>query len=419
MAEFGCVAAAQLDILQPVPGNVTLPQDKGRVMGCVVGRKMTPAALAAEPTVNGEGITPLGGAAEYVVQYISEGPRGTPRRVTAYFTVPTDTPGPFPLVSFGHGTTGLAPGCGITSINTFVDYIRYPLAAKGYASVATDYQNLGVADGVHPYAVGQGEADNLLDAIRAAHALNQVAGGNVLTDEVFLLGHSQGGHAALFAHQFYDVQNTRLLGSVAVAPAFGIFYGLTQTVSVPTAATNQFTGFYMMILYGHAAYWGIPLADWLTPDAAQRIPTLAQTQCSSDFINSVDTQWATNADVFTPAFMSAAATCQFDGAACPGFQPWADRLYASVPGYFTSDVPVLMLYGGQDTIVSSLSMACIQAGLRLSNTHVDTCYYPSEDHITVGLLPFQDALNWMAQRRSGTMTPQVCTTPFTQTCPGL
>ena len=63
----------------------------------------------------------------------------------------------------------------------------------GYAIARTDYEGLGTP-GVHPYLIGTSAAHSVLDAARAARALDK----NV-SNKVIIAGHSQGGHAALWA----------------------------------------------------------------------------------------------------------------------------------------------------------------------------------------------------------------------------
>src|SRR5690606_17388077 len=70
-----------------------------------------------------------------------------------------------------------------------------PYLSAGYAVVMPDYQGAGAA-GPASNAVGIVEAHNVLDAARAARAFT----GAEISDETFLWGHSQGGHAALFAN---------------------------------------------------------------------------------------------------------------------------------------------------------------------------------------------------------------------------
>jgi pimeloyl-ACP methyl ester carboxylesterase len=409
-----------LDIHALVAGSVQLPQDLGRVVACRPGRTLTQATLAADVVVSSRNVTPVGGLKEYLIQYISQAPRGTPRRITASLMVPDGVTGPFPLVAVNHGTTGLGTQCGITIDPYYLDYMAFPLVAAGYVTVATDYQDLGVDDGAHPYAVGLAAADSVLDAVRAARFFDgALRGGALLTDELFLLGHSQGGHAALFAQQHFDVAGMRLLGVIPIAPAFGILYGLGTSLANANDATNDLHVFYAMILYGHAAYHGLAADTWLSTDAAARLPAMAQSTCSAQFYRDVKAAWPTLGALFNPAFQAAAGTCAFDGTPCPNFLPWAQHLGDSIPGYFTSNVPVLMLQGGNDTVVFPISTACVQAALRANNTPADTCYYATLDHVTVSFDPFMDAMEWMDQRRQGLPVTAVCPRTLPQTCPGF
>ncbi len=74
---------AGLDIHALVAGSVQLPQDLGRVVACRPGRTLSQATLAADVVVSSRNVTPVGGLKEYLIQYISQAPRGTPRRITA------------------------------------------------------------------------------------------------------------------------------------------------------------------------------------------------------------------------------------------------------------------------------------------------------------------------------------------------
>ena len=57
----------------------------------------------------------------------------------------------------------------------------------------TDYEGLGTP-GDHPYLIGVSEGRSVLDMVRAARKLDSNLGKRVV-----IAGHSQGGHAALWA----------------------------------------------------------------------------------------------------------------------------------------------------------------------------------------------------------------------------
>jgi pimeloyl-ACP methyl ester carboxylesterase len=82
--------------------------------------------------------------------------------------------------------------------------------------VATDYVGLGTP-GPHPYLIGQGEARSVLDSVRAARQMPQLS----LQHRTVIWGHSQGGHAALWAGILAPTYapDVNVAGVAALAPA--------------------------------------------------------------------------------------------------------------------------------------------------------------------------------------------------------
>lgn len=162
---------------------------------------------------------PLGSTAWRVI-YHSRDLHGTDIPVSAVVIVP-DLPAPAEgrtVVAWGHPTTGAAAKC---APSLGVDPFQlieglHEFLAEGYAIVATDYPGMGV-DGASAYLLGVPEANSVLDAVRAARAIDRAQTGN----EFVLWGHSQGGQAALFAAERvarYAPELT-LLGVAVAAPA--------------------------------------------------------------------------------------------------------------------------------------------------------------------------------------------------------
>ena len=130
--------------------------------------------------------------------------------------------GGFPVLSWAHGTTGIADQCAPTrqtrDTETYHRRLRAQLAAylrAGYAVAQTDYEGLGTPGG-HPYLVGRSEGRSVLDIVRAARRIDPRVG-----KRVALMGHSQGGHAVLWAASLARryTPELRVRGAVAYAPA--------------------------------------------------------------------------------------------------------------------------------------------------------------------------------------------------------
>ncbi len=128
------------------------------------------------------------------------------------------------MISYAHGTTGTADICAPSRnrkgdpVEAYISYVDPQLNAwlrAGYAVARTDYQGLGTP-GPHRYLIGPAEARSVLDIVRAARQLDPSIGKRFLVS-----GHSQGGHAALFAagEAKSYVPELALRGTVAYAPA--------------------------------------------------------------------------------------------------------------------------------------------------------------------------------------------------------
>ena len=143
----------------------------------------------------------IAGRRSRLLLYRSTGPDGKANAVSGSLALPKGKApkGGWPVITYAHGTTGSADTCAPTrgyDANTLVSY-AYPLLKRwlkaGYAVVRTDYEGLGTP-GVHAYLGGPTEGYSVLDAVRAARTLEPR-----LSRRFVIAGHSQGGHAALFA----------------------------------------------------------------------------------------------------------------------------------------------------------------------------------------------------------------------------
>ena len=107
--------------------------------------------------------------------------------------------GGWPIVTWGHGTTGIADNCAPTRTelgsDSYTKATRAMMASwlrAGYAVARTDYEGLGTP-GIHPFLIGRSEGRSMLDIVRAARRIDPRVGRRVL-----VAGHSQGAQAALF-----------------------------------------------------------------------------------------------------------------------------------------------------------------------------------------------------------------------------
>jgi pimeloyl-ACP methyl ester carboxylesterase len=181
-------------------------------------------------------------ASNTLVLYRSTDAAGRPDAVSGTITVPKgEAPkGGWPILTWAHGTTGIADQCapsrdGGSALSSYVYPQLDQWLKAGYAVVRTDYQGLGTP-GVHGYLVGKDEGRSVLDMVRAARAINPR-----LSKRVIIGGHSQGGHAALWAAALAPgwTPELKVAGTVAFAPAshLGEQASLIRSVTTPSALT--------------------------------------------------------------------------------------------------------------------------------------------------------------------------------------
>ena len=173
-------------------------------------------------------------ASNRLLLYRSQSVAGAPVAVSGTVAVPKGKApkGGWPVITWAHGTTGIADICAPTRSDVLGGYDR-PLLNRwlkaGYAVVRTDYEGLGTP-GEHPYLIGVSEGRSVLDMVRAARKLNPALGKRVV-----IAGHSQGGHAALWAGSLAKkwTPDLTVRGTLAFAPAshVGEQGGLLRTLT--------------------------------------------------------------------------------------------------------------------------------------------------------------------------------------------
>lgn len=158
------------------------------------------------------------GSVKRAIYWSTSGVTGQPVEVAGVFAVPKgDTPkGGWPVVSVGHGTTGLDHGCGPSQLPDLAGYQSTVtgLLSGGYVVAMTDYE--GQSDtGTHAYLEPRSAAYNVIDAVRAVrHIFADVS------ESWAAVGGSQGGQAAWAANEVNTDygQGLELVGTVALAP---------------------------------------------------------------------------------------------------------------------------------------------------------------------------------------------------------
>jgi hypothetical protein len=207
------------------------------------------------------------------IMYHSRDAQDRDRAVTGILTYPNrEAPaGGWPVVSLANGTVGLASPCALSRNGR-----RAPTFGVEGVGVVTDYIGLGPVGELHPYLSRPSEGHSVIDAVRAARNLPAAGAGR----RWLAIGHSQGGHGALAAHELGEeyAPELELLGTVSLAPAalFDRRYGGIDDIVVRIVG--------VMGLYGAVTeHPEIDPDDYVGPATAAAAPVLEQ-YCLAEII---------------------------------------------------------------------------------------------------------------------------------------
>jgi pimeloyl-ACP methyl ester carboxylesterase len=351
------------------------PLTAGPAGGVIWSRQLTGAAA-------------LPGAAEnLLVLYHSRSLAGQDTAVTGTVSIPPGQPPAdgWPVLSWAHGTTGVAdicapsrdgPGHPSHIYNQLADAMLNQWVKRGWVVTKTDYEGLGTP-GPHPYLVGASEARGLIDIVLAARQLRPGIG-----TRWGVLGHSQGGHAALFSVSLAPAwaPELDLIGAVALAPAGGaadMIAGLRDT-RTPAPAL----GFLAFILTGAAAADQAVRLDQILSPAGLRLLTRAKTSGIDDLL------------VPGSPLIAAAEVLR------PGTDlgPLLRVLEANDPAALQPRRPTLIVQGDDDPIVARSSTDHIARSLRGSGAMLDYHKYPGSGHFDLIAAAHTKNAQWIETR---------------------
>ncbi|MCH9816839.1 MAG: lipase family protein, partial [Actinomycetia bacterium] len=135
------------------------------------------------------------------ILFVSETEAGEKRVSGGTVWTPTKASAPAQdrrVVAWAHPTLGLGVSCSPSrqsELNLDPAGIVPGMMAKNWVVTAADYVGLGTPPQEQTYLIGQQEARDVINSVRAARNLSDGAAGK----QWAVYGHSQGGHASLWA----------------------------------------------------------------------------------------------------------------------------------------------------------------------------------------------------------------------------
>lgn len=165
-------------------------------------------------------INPSYGVDLYRVKYRTEYNDST-TVVTGALVIPQNPDCKPPLISYQHGTTFTK--LGVPSYGSGELQICLVFASEGNVLVAPDYIGLGGSIiPLHPYQHAFSQAHSTINLLRAAREL-QVDLNFELSNQLFLFGYSQGGHATAAALKYIEQEYSDEFQVTAAMPMSGAY----------------------------------------------------------------------------------------------------------------------------------------------------------------------------------------------------
>ncbi len=347
--------------------------------------------------------TNLTGAKAWKVRYHSSDVNGRPHEVTGLVIAPNESGSDRPVLTWGHGTTGLGDAScpsaqpdpareiityfqaestqqidyGVPGLQGFID--------EGWVVCATDYQGLGTP-GVHQYTVGRTQARDTINIVHAARAMNVGAG-----TSVGCMGWSEGGGTAAAIAELdpADYGDLTLVGTVPMSPGVskygiqigGALFAAMENPSIPP------DGHLIQILVGTQAANpdSLVLSDVMTPLG----------------IDIVETGWNHLpvhhlSDVIGRMYRLKGAILNYPQ---KNWDTWLAAVNAGSAGQVKPVCPVLVcidLVAGGTVVPVTWQQAYIKGVQDLGGT-IESREYPHDDHFSLPASCVHEARDWLTR----------------------
>lgn len=297
--------------------------------------------------------------------------------------------GGWPIVAYGHGTTGVQHECAPSlspSLLGNADAVGI-LVNRGYVVVMPDYQGLGLDDTYHPYLDAETVGHNMIDGVRAARKL--VPG---TSTRWVAIGSSQGGQAAWAANELSarDAAGLDLLGTASLAPVSDVS-GFADKAAAGTLTQQQLAIFPWILWAQQKMHPEMDLDDYRRGVAERRWDVL--TACQGELAEQrTAVVKQLTADDLRPATPAATAALR-------------DDLQKMALPFGRAAAPMLVVHGAKDQLVDSAwTDDAVGDACRRGDT-VETYTLPEAGHDDID---GSVAVAWIQARFQGTPALNTC-----------
>jgi pimeloyl-ACP methyl ester carboxylesterase len=293
-----------------------------------------------------------------------------------------------PVVAWAHPTVGMGDECAPSRTDDPLSDMSWlsEMLSRGWVVTATDYAGLGTP-GIEHYLVGRDEARDVINSVRAAGQINEAAAGASYA----VWGHSQGGHAALFAAMEADGYAPEL-NLVAVAVA-------APAAELPTLFSEQYkseAGWVIgpeVLVSWPESYPDLAVDDVITSKGRERYEELA-----ADCLVHAGEEAVVRKLLKEDFFKSDPVT-----------QPsWYDAAVNETPAPLPATRPLLIIQGLADKVVLPNTTALYVQRSCQAGSNVTTLWLGDTTHMEAARVGGPAAVFWLDDRFNGKPTSPSC-----------
>jgi hypothetical protein len=394
---------------------------RGDIVRCAYDRKVSAAEMSAHFT---DEKLPSASAStdayKFRVAYWTERNEGEPVLTTGALYIPVERRAdPSPLLVMGHGSVGVADKCAPSREDPdgFHRDFRtqvYSFIGDGWVVLAPDFPGLGTP-GAATWMYSPDEGHAMLDATRAARKL---ARKGFFSGENAMIGHSNGGHAALSAQSYAKAYGAE--GSVSAVVVHAPFWlsnaawGALITTIGNGLITPAFLSMSMQYFHGHAAaYEGEEKkTSVFLPEKAKAIGDFLEGGCWQNVARE-DSGPGTlglkvGADAFTKELTGEVGACGLTGKCETDLaKQWKERWAVDRPPPDPS-IPIVLWHGQKDDFLTPGFQMCGIDRLKGQQADLTVCIDPQGDHSS--LIPNSSAWvrSYLAAKLIGGDGPSPC-----------
>ena len=336
------------------------------------------------------------GAESLRILYLTELDNGDLAAASGMAFIPTSpaTSEPRPIVAWTHGTVGEGDACAPSRQKDPTSQLTQFLPSMiqlGWALVATDYTGLGTP-GVQAYLLKDQEVRDTVNSVRALQQIPQANVGSRYT----VIGHSQGGHTALWTGHLSKkfAPELELLGVAAAAPAAE----LTQILGKQWDTVVSWVIGAEVMRSWPLQYPNLPTNEILTRSGQKNYDRLAR-ECIKDA--------AFEAEIRSNAFNE-----QFFSSNPSEDPAWVAALNEQTPPPFPTDMPLLLIQGTADKIVLPQPNAYLQKTWCEAGTKISALWLGGVGHVAAAAIAGPTAVSWMKEIFAGTTPTSSCGGPI-------